>query len=68
VVSLALLRWFIARTPGIDVVDPTSLPDRLHALYLDTVQIASAPVHLIERDDRHRGSCISCRKRMDTSE
>jgi ribosomal protein S12 methylthiotransferase accessory factor len=47
-VSLALLRWFIARTPGIDVVDPTSLPHRLHALYLDTVQIASAPVHLMD--------------------
>jgi ribosomal protein S12 methylthiotransferase accessory factor len=47
-VSLALLRWFIARTPGMDVVDPTSLPDRLHALYLDTAQIAGAPVHLID--------------------
>ncbi len=47
-VSQALLRWFIARTPGIDVVDCASLPDRLRALYLDAVQVARAPVHLID--------------------
>ncbi len=46
--SHALLRWFIARKPQVDVVDPESLPPRLKALYRDTVAAVGATVFLID--------------------
>jgi ribosomal protein S12 methylthiotransferase accessory factor len=46
--SHALLRWFIAGEPQVDLVDPGSLPRRLHRRYLDAVAAAGARVLLLD--------------------
>jgi ribosomal protein S12 methylthiotransferase accessory factor len=47
-VSHALLRWFIAGEPEVDLVDPQCLPASLRALYLEAVTAAGSSVCLID--------------------
>jgi ribosomal protein S12 methylthiotransferase accessory factor len=46
--SHALLGWFIAGMPQVDLVDPWTLPDRLHRRYLDAVAAVGAQVFLLD--------------------
>ncbi len=46
--SHALLRWFIARDPEIDIVDPGTLPDSVKRLYLDAADAVGATVALAD--------------------
>lgn len=46
--SHALLRWFIAGMRQVDLVDPRSLPRRLHLRYLDAVAAVGAQVFLLD--------------------
>lgn len=46
--SHALLRWFVAGMPQVDLVDAESLPRRLELLYLDAVATVGAPVLLLD--------------------
>ncbi len=46
--SHALLQWFIAGTPQVELVDPERLPRRLRRLYLDAVTAVGAQVHLLD--------------------
>jgi len=47
-VSQALLRWFVAGIPGVDVVDAGALPPALRALHGEATAAAGASVHLLD--------------------
>jgi ribosomal protein S12 methylthiotransferase accessory factor len=44
----ALLRWYVAGVPDVDVVPAGDLPDGLRTLHADAVRAAGAPVHLLD--------------------
>ena len=46
--SLAMLRWFVAGDPAIDLVDPASLPARIAELHAEAQAAAEARVHLVD--------------------
>ena len=47
-VRQALLRWYVAGVPDVDLVPVEDLPDGLRALHADAVRAAGAPVHLLD--------------------
>lgn len=44
----ALLRWYVAGVPDVDLVPVEGLPDGLRALHAQAVRAAGAPVHLLD--------------------
>lgn len=44
----ALLRWYVAGIPGVDVVPAGELPGGLRSLHAEAVRAAGAPVHLLD--------------------
>ncbi|MDT0527399.1 YcaO-like family protein [Micromonospora sp. DSM 115977] len=44
----ALLRWYVAGVPDVDLVPVGELPDGLRSLHADAVRAAGAPVHLLD--------------------
>ncbi|BCJ74913.1 hypothetical protein CS0771_44570 [Catellatospora sp. IY07-71] len=44
----ALLRWYIAGVPDVDLVPVEDLPDELRALHAEAVRAAGASVHLLD--------------------
>jgi ribosomal protein S12 methylthiotransferase accessory factor len=46
--SQALLRWYVAGAPGVDVVPTEELSDGLRQLHATAVRAAGAPVHLLD--------------------
>lgn len=44
----ALLRWYVAGVPDVDLVPAGDLPDQLRALHAQAVRAAGAPVHLLD--------------------
>jgi ribosomal protein S12 methylthiotransferase accessory factor len=46
--SHALLRWFVAGAPEVDLVDPDDLPEDLRALHQTAQEAAGRPVHLVD--------------------
>ncbi|WP_125807935.1 YcaO-like family protein [Actinoplanes sp. ATCC 53533] len=46
--SQALLRWFVAGRPEVDVVEPAALPPPLRSLHDEATAAAGASVHLLD--------------------
>jgi ribosomal protein S12 methylthiotransferase accessory factor len=44
----ALLRWYVAGVPGVDVVPAAGLPAGLRSLHAEAERAAAAPVHLLD--------------------